>query len=148
MIVVSSCLIGLKCRYDGKVSEYDAVNRFLKGKQFIPICPEQMGGLTTPRLPAEIVRENPVLIRNCEGFDVTDAFMTGVDDVMKIIDHFDVELAILKSKSPSCGSKNIYDGTFSSALIDGQGMLSRALMNKGIRVVNEQEINEIYETEK
>lgn len=137
MILVSSCLLGMTCRYDGKAKEYPQVLAYLKGKPFIIVCPEQMGGLETPRNPAEIHSLNPLKIVNDQGCDVTQNFENGVSDVMKLIEHYDIELAILKSLSPSCGSEQVYDGTFSRRLVVGEGLLAKALRVKNIKVINE-----------
>lgn len=140
MIIVSSCLLGLKCRYDACSKEYSEVISYLKDKSYLPVCPEQMGGLSTPRQPAEIKSLSPLLIENDHGEDVTEAFQLGSDEVVKLIKLHDVELAILKSKSPSCGSNQIYDGSFTRTLVAGEGLLSKTLRNKGIKVINEEEI--------
>lgn len=141
MILVSSCLLGLACRYDGQAKTYLDVEAFLKGKQFIAVCPEQMGGLSTPRKPCEIISLEPVLIQTEDGIDCTQAFLKGVDEVGKLIAYQHVDLAILKAKSPSCGSQMIYDGTFSRTLIPGQGLLAEFLKKKGIKVVNEENLS-------
>lgn len=139
MILVSSCLLGLACRYDGKEKEYEGIHEFLKGKPYLPICPEQMGGLPTPRPAAEIVSFDPLKIMT-ESSDVTAEFIKGVEEVKKLIQPHDIELAILKSKSPTCGCYEIYDGTFSRQLIKGSGILADMLMKKHIKVINEEDI--------
>jgi len=141
MILVSSCLLGLCCRYDGKEKEYEGIHTFLKNKAYIPICPEQMGGLPTPRKPAEIVSLEPLKIMTEEG-DVTAEFVKGVEEVKKLILRHDIELAILKSKSPSCGRYERYDGTFTRTLIKGSGILASMLLDKNIKVINEEDIME------
>ena len=145
MIIVSSCLIGLKCRYDGKEKIDDSVVKYLKDKEYLLVCPEQMGGLSTPRYPAEIVSFNPLKIMNDHGTEVTEQFIEGVKQVEKIIENRGVTLAILKAKSPSCGSKQIYDGTFSRKLISGEGVLSKTLKLKGIKVINEEKVGSLDE---
>lgn len=145
MIIVSSCLIGLKCRYDGNEKKNESVVKYLENKEFMPVCPEQMGGLSTPRNPAEIVSQYPIKIVNDIGTDVTTNFIEGVKQVQSIIINRDVTLAILKAKSPSCGSENVYDGTFSKKLIRGEGVLSKMLRHKGIKVINEEKVGSLNE---
>lgn len=140
MILVSSCLIGLKCRYDAKVSSNEEVIKFLENKEYWPICPEQMGGLSTPRYPAEIVSTKPLKIINSKGVDVTPEFVEGVDQIEKIIKGRNIQLAILKAKSPSCGSEYIYDGNFSRILIEGEGILTKRLRSLNIKVINEKKV--------
>lgn len=140
MILVSSCLFGLKCRYDGKEMVNQSVMDYLKDKEYILVCPEQMGGLATPRPPAEIISKSPLKIVNNINEDVTIQFETGVKEIEKIIKNKKIDLAILKSKSPSCGSKVIYDGSFSGTLISGKGIFAEALESKNIKVINEEEV--------
>lgn len=143
MILVSSCLLGLACRYDGKSKSYSDVEKFLEGKQYLPVCPEQMGGLSTPRKPCEIKSKQPLQIVTEDGEDCTQAFKKGVDEVEKLICHQQIELAILKERSPSCGSEQIYDGTFTRNLISGKGILADYLSQKGIVVKNEFSIKDL-----
>ncbi len=145
MILVSSCLIGFKCRYDGNEKSDESVLEYLKGKDFWPICPEQMGGLSTPRNPAEIVSRDPIKIVTDKNIDVTSEFLEGVDQVERLIKTKDVSLAILKAKSPSCGSEKIYDGTFSRKLIDGEGVLSKMFRKNNIKVINEEKVGSLNE---
>ncbi len=140
MILVSSCLLGLCCRYDGKEKVDERVLTYLKGKNYLPICPEQMGGLPTPRKPAEIVSLEPLKIMTEDHIDVTEAFEKGVSEVLKLIKLHDIDLAILKSKSPSCGSREVYDGTFSRNLIKGAGILSLSMTKNNIKTINENDL--------
>lgn len=140
MIVVSSCLLGLSCRYDGKEKADENVLEYLKDKEFIGICPEQMGGLNTPRDPAEIVSENPLCIMTESGCDVTREFVHGTDQVMKLLEFYKVDQVILKSKSPTCGTYERYDGTFSRNLIDKPGIMAKRLMDENIKVMNETDL--------
>ena len=140
MILVSSCLLGLSCRYDGKAKADESVLEYLKDKVYIPVCPEQMGGLTTPRDPAEIISRSPLSIETADGKDVTDAFVKGVTEVDKLLDLHKVELAILKSKSPSCGRYEIYDGTFTRTPIKETGIFAENLISKNIKVINENDV--------
>ena len=140
MIVVSSCLLGLCCRYDGKEKADKPVLDYLKDKDFIAICPEQMGGLNTPREAAEIVSENPLLIMTETGRDVTKEFVHGRDEVMKLLEFYTVEEVILKSKSPTCGRYQRYDGSFTRKLIDKPGIMAKKLMENNIKVINETDL--------
>lgn len=144
MYIISECLLGGNCRYNGGNNRIDQVVDFSKKHNYIAVCPEVEGGLEIPRPPAEIVEGRVI---NCEGTDVTEAFRRGTEIVWdKIVRRSqelgeDIEGGILKAKSPSCGSGTIYDGTFSRKLIEGDGFLAALLKEKGIKVVNELEIN-------
>ena len=141
-ILVSACLLGLDCRYDGKNCLNEDV-LFLKGKcNLIPICPEQMGGLPTPRVPAEIVGYKLI---NKEGKDVTCEYDKGRQIALKIAEINDCKYAILKQKSPSCGCGLIYDGTFKGKLIEGYGNTTKLLMEKGIKVYPDTDIKRLIE---
>lgn len=138
MILVSACLLGLDCRYDGGNAQTDELLEFLKDTHYIPICPEQMGGLPTPREPAEItVHENELYVRSKHGIGVTSEFVKGANESLKLAKLTKAKWAILKSKSPSCGSVNIYDGTFTRTLISGKGLTAKLLTENGIEVFNE-----------
>ena len=137
MILVSSCLVGLGCRYDGTDNKTDAVLKYLEDKTWMPVCPEQMGGLSTPRQPAEIRRDR---IMTKDGEDVTAQFVRGADEVARLARLTGADEAILKSRSPSCGCKKIYDGTFSGTLIDGDGLTTRALKKMNVDVRSEEDV--------
>lgn len=134
-IGVSACLLGVRCKYDG-TSNYaeDAVKALAERFTLIPVCPEQLGGLTTPRPPAEIIGEKVV---SKEGLDLTPAFERGAEETLALFELFKVEAAILKEGSPSCGSSLIYDGTFSGTKIPGEGLAARKLRENGIPVISE-----------
>ena len=133
-ILVSACLLGLKVRYDGKEKTNEELVEKIKDYDFIPVCPEIFGGLSTPRVPAEI-RENKVI--NKEGIDVTSNYNRGAEEVLKLAKKFNIKKAVLKSKSPSCGKGKVYDGTFSGNLVDGFGITAKLLMDNGIEVLSE-----------
>ncbi len=134
MILVSACLAGMKCRYDGNDTfKQDIFDLVLKGEA-IPVCPETMGGLSVPREPAERVGDKVISIN---GRDVTREFKKGAEMTLELALVNKIELAILKSKSPSCGVGKIYDGSFNSKLIQGHGMTTELLMKNGIKVINE-----------
>ena len=137
MKIVSACLAGIKCRYDGEAKPCQKVIELVKQGKAIPICPEQLGELTTPRTPAE-QKENKVFTKT--GENVTAQFEKGAEKALKIALLANCEKAILKAKSPSCGSGKVYDGTFSGKLIDGDGVFAKVLKKNNIKVFTENEI--------
>jgi uncharacterized protein YbbK (DUF523 family) len=137
-IIVSACLLGCNCRYDGNHSFNKKVNDFIKGHEVFLVCPEVEGGLPTPRIPAEINKDRKVI--NKEGQDVTSYFEKGAKECLKVALNNQVDLAILKARSPSCGNKEIYDGTFSGKLIKGQGIFAKYLKKHNIKIINEEEL--------
>ncbi len=136
LYLVSACLAGYPCRYDGKSQPIDFVVELMNRGMAHCICPEQLGGLPTPRVGCEIVSQR-VITRN--GDDVTEAFEKGANATLAIAKALNVEVAILKSKSPSCGRDKIYDGTFSGNLVDSRGITAELLMSNGITVITENE---------
>ncbi len=137
MILVSACLVGLNCRYNGKSSSNNFILDLVKEGRAIPICPEQLGGLSTPRVPAEQIGQR---IFGKDGSDLTIDFQRGVIEALKFALLINCKKAILKSKSPTCGTCKVYDGTFSNTLVDGDGMFASALKNAGIEVLSEKDI--------
>lgn len=135
-VIVSDCLLGTKCKYNGGDNLNLQVIKFLEGKHVIPVCPEVMGGMSTPRLCAEI--QNGKIV-DSKGQCVHDKYDAGVQAVMSSIQGQAIECAILMSRSPTCGVKQIYDGTFTGQLIDGQGILAKALMEAGYKVMDASE---------
>ena len=135
--ICSACLLGVKCRYDGKSKPDDRVVKLAKKEILIPVCPEQLGGLSTPREPVE-QKERKVITKL--GKDVTENFKKGAEEVLKLAELFDVKVAILKQKSPSCGCGQIYDGSFSGTIIKGDGVTTSLLKNKGIKVITEEDL--------
>lgn len=133
-LLVSACLLGVNCRYcgDGKVSADVLALRQNCG--LIPVCPEQLGGLPTPRPPVEISGGRAM---DCGGNDRTEAFRRGAEEALKIAKLFGCRCAVLKDKSPSCGFGRIYDGTFTGTLTDGNGFTADLLSRAGIRILNE-----------
>lgn len=147
MLVVSACLVGVNCKYDGKNNDNEKVKEFLKDKKYIIICPEQLGGLTTPRNPSEINEKDgkEVLHGNskvitCENIDVTQNFINGAKESLKIAQIFNCKIALLKESSPSCGCNFIYDGTFTGCKIPGKGVTASLFSENNIEVFSEKEL--------
>lgn len=138
-IAVSACLLGHNCKYSGGNNRSQAVLDYIKGHEVIPVCPETAGGLPTPRIPVEL-RDGKAI--NASGEDVTEFFRRGVEKTMKRLTGQEIDLAILQPRSPSCGCKQIYDGTFTKTLIDGKGMFAQALAEAGIPMMDATEIPE------
>jgi uncharacterized protein YbbK (DUF523 family) len=134
-LLVSSCLLGVNCRYDGGCRPNEAVRRLSGRFGLIPVCPEQMGGLPTPRPPAEL-RCGRAVTRSDR--DVTEQFLHGAEEALKLARLCGCRCAVLKSKSPSCGCGLIHDGTFSGALTHGDGLTAGLLRRSGIVVLNEE----------
>ena len=137
MKIVSACLAGIKCRWDGEAKPCQKVIDLVKQGKAISVCPEQLGGLTTPRSPAE-QKDNKVFTK--DGKDVTSQFEKGAEEALKIAKLANCNEAIMKTKSPSCGSGKIYDGTFSGKLIDGDGVFAKILKKNNIKIFTEDEI--------
>lgn len=144
MILVSGCLLGINCKYNGGNNKSEKLLKILDRYGFIPICPEQLGGMTTPRKPSEITKEG-WKVTDIDGQENTEAFLRGAEETLKIAKTFNVKFAILKEKSPSCGSNYIYDGTFSGKLIPGKGFTAKLLEENGIKVYSEEEIEQFIE---
>lgn len=135
-ILASACLCGLPCRYDGCDYVHPVVKGLYARGLAVPVCPEVMGGLPVPRAASEI-RNGRVM--NCLGEDVTARFYLGAGKALKMAVDGGYSLAVLKDKSPSCGSRRIYDGSFSGHLVAGAGIAARMLMDHGIIVITEYE---------
>lgn len=131
-IVVSACLLGAKCKYNGGDNYNEAVAAFVQGHEVIRVCPERAAGMPSPRLCVEC--KNGILV-DSEGRNVDAVYRQGVANTLKELEGQTIDLAILQPRSPTCGVRQVYDGTFSGKLIEGQGIFARALMEKGIRVV-------------
>ena len=137
MILVSACLAGVKCRYDGKDNANSKVIKLVKNGIAIPICPEQLGGLQTPRIPAEI-SEDKVL--NKKGENVTSKFKKGAKETLRIAELANCNKAVLKQSSPSCGYGKIYDGSHTGRIIEGMGLTAKLLSQKGIVILTEEDL--------
>lgn len=137
MILVSACLAGLHCRYDGEEKSNETVIRLVQEGKALPVCPEQLGGLTTPRLPCEII--NGRVIRK-DGTDVTAEFARGARECLALAELTGAKFAILKAKSPSCGFGRLYDGSFSGRVIEGDGVFGALCRENGISVQTEEDL--------
>ena len=136
-ILVSACLLGENCKYNGGNNYNPAVAEFVKDKEVLPICPEMMAGMGCPRTPIEIV--NGVLMdRNGNNVDVS--MRVAVAQAMEMIRKEKIQCAILQSRSPTCGVRQIYDGSFSGKLIPGSGVLAQALKDVGYQVIDAEDI--------
>lgn len=135
IILCSACLLGVKCRYNGKSKLSKRIIKLAKKAILVPVCPEQLGGLPTPREPAE---QKGKRVFTKSGRDVTKNFQKGAKEVLRIAKLLGAKEAILKQKSPSCGSGQIYDGTFSKTLIKGNGVTTALLKKYGIKIFSEE----------
>lgn len=141
-MLVSACLLGVSCRYDGGGKALDGFERLMEDYELIPVCPEQLGGLPTPRTPSER-RGDRVVSR--DGMDVTDAFYRGAEQACRIAGLYGAKLAILKARSPSCGSGTIYDGSFSGRTVPGDGVTAEALKAMGVTVYSEESLSSLFD---
>ena len=132
-VMVSACLLGENCKYNGGNNRDEELIRLLSGHTVIPICPEVLGGLPVPRVPAEIVDG---IVMNREGISVDDAFRKGAASALEIAVREQPDRIILQSRSPSCGAKQVYDGTFSGKLIPGMGVFAEMAQKAGFRVMD------------
>jgi len=146
MFLISACLLGNNCKYNGGNNYHQDVIDFCEEHSYYPVCPEGISGLPTPRPPAEFIGDRVI---DKEGADVTSYFVKGAELSLKLAEEEAerrgevIEGAILKANSPSCGSGKIYDGTFSGTLIDGSGCFTRMLLDRDIKVISEKEIKNV-----
>ena len=136
-ILVSACLLGVACRYDRQSKAYPLMDELCHRHEVVPVCPEIMGGLPTPRVPAERQGERVV---TRDGGDVTAQYLRGAEEVARLARKLGCTVAVLKERSPSCGSGEIYDGTFTGTLTNGFGVAGEALRQVGIRVLGESQL--------
>lgn len=137
-ILVSACLLGIYCRYDGRCETDGKVVALSDEFVLIPVCPEQLGGLPTPRQAVELLDGRAV---TRDGTDLTEAFERGVRQVLRVAELSRAGAAVLQPRSPSCGRGVIYDGTFTSQRVPGNGMLAQALMDAGMLVLTPDELD-------
>lgn len=136
-VLVSACLLGRNCKYNGGNNYSAELAELLKGKEVIEVCPEVAAGMPVPRPSVELVDG---VITDIFGKDVDEVYRQGVDRVMAQLEGEDIEFAVLQSRSPTCGVKQIYDGTFSKRLIEGRGIFAEALAKVGYRVIDVEDI--------
>lgn len=136
-IMVSACLLGENCKYNGKNNYSSRVVDFLREHEVIPVCPEQLAGLGTPRTPVEIVKG---VLLDREGRNVDGLLREAAERTALQAAKMKVDMAILQSRSPTCGVNQVYDGSFSGTLIPGRGVLAQALVSRGIRVLDAEDI--------
>ena len=141
-ILISACLLGCNTRYDGGGKVIPELSELMEHHTLIPICPEQLGGMSTPRLPSERIGGRVI---NNAGQDVTDYFENGAREALKLAKLYNCQAAILKERSPSCGSGVIYDGSFSGQFKPGNGVTGELFKNSGIEVFGESRIQELIE---
>lgn len=139
-IAVSSCLLGINCKYNGQSNYHEEIIKLKEKYEIIPICPEVLGGLPTPRIPSEIVNDKVI---NQQGIDVTENYKRGALKALNILKENNINIAILKSKSPSCGINKIYDGTFSHTLVDGHGVTTNLFLENNITVYDEHNFKDL-----
>ena len=137
MLIVSKCLAGVPCWYDGKDNLVPKIRALVEAGKAIPVCPEVLGGLPTPRVPSEIQPDGRVL--NRQGEDVTAQFVSGAEQAMAICREHGCTGAILKARSPSCGKGCVYDGSFTGTLVPGNGIFAQMLLDAGIPVMTEED---------
>lgn len=132
MILVSACLAGYPCRYDGRDNRRPDIVAMVRAGEALPVCPEQLGGFSTPRSPCELYGEERVL--SSDGEDKTEAFLKGARAALELCRLYHIDQAILKARSPSCGCGLVYDGTFTGTLREGMGLCAGLLAQNGIEV--------------
>jgi len=143
MYIVSACLVGVNCKYNGDNNKKSQILDYLKDKSYVPICPEQLGGLTTPRNPVEIIGDK---FLDAKGTDYTKQFKKGAEESLKIVKLMEkIDGIILKEGSPSCGVNKIYDGTFTNQKINGMGCTAKLLKDNNYQVFSEKDLLEKIE---
>ena len=136
-IIVSACLLGENCKYNGGNNYDPQVAALCEGREVIPVCPEVLAGLGIPRIPIEI-REGKGIRR--DGAEVDAAIRAAVAQILEQVKNEDIQCAVLKARSPTCGVKQVYDGTFTGTLVDGMGVLAKALADAGYRVIDAEDL--------
>lgn len=139
-ILISACLMGMHCRYNGTGAMLEEAAQLMEKYHLIPVCPEIYGGMMTPRNPAERCAEKVV---TAQGEEVTDAYLRGAEEILRLSELYACKIAILKERSPSCGYGTIYDGTFSGTLVPGNGITAELLAKKGVRILGESKVKEL-----
>ncbi len=140
VLLMSACLMGVHCRYDGGCKVLSELPQLMERYHIVPVCGEVLGGMTTPRIPSERVGGK---VLNCAGEDVTAAFYRGAEEILHLAALYGAKKALLKERSPSCGSGRIYDGSFNGKLTDGWGVTAELLRDNGILIFGESQIKEL-----
>jgi uncharacterized protein YbbK (DUF523 family) len=140
-ILVSACLLGVECNHRGRANPSSAVGDLGIGARLVPVCPEVAGGMATPRSAAELQPDGR--LRTKSGDDVTDAYLRGAAHAVNLARAVGATKAVLKARSPSCGCRQVYDGTFSGTLRPGLGMTAAAILGAGVEVLSEEEVGTI-----
>jgi uncharacterized protein YbbK (DUF523 family) len=143
-ILISACLLGVRCRYDGASKPHPLMEELAGKHTLIPVCPEQLGGLPTPRPPAERQGDRVTAVT---GMDVTEQYRRGAEETLRLCRFFGCEAAVLKEKSPSCGCGSVYDGTFTGALREGKGVTAELLEVNGIPVYGESDLEALLKVQ-
>ena len=140
MILISACLAGINCKYSGGNNLNPELRDLVNSGKAVPVCPEQLGGLITPRTPAEIIKdsEENIKVITKTGTDVTKEYVLGAERALAIAKALNIKTAVLQSRSPSCGCGYIYDGTFTKHLIVGNGITAELFMKNGIKVFSDE----------
>lgn len=136
-VLVSACLLGRNCKYNGGNNYCSRVAEFLRDKEIVEICPEMMAGLGCPRTPIEIVDG---VLMDREGHNVDGVLRNAARDALEFAKEQHIDLAILQSRSPTCGVNQVYDGSFSGKLVAGQGVFARLLLDEGFRVLDAEDV--------
>ncbi|MBQ7669860.1 MAG: DUF523 domain-containing protein [Clostridia bacterium] len=139
-IACSACLLGENCKYNGKNNYSEKLAAFLEGHEAVGVCPEVLGGLPTPREPSEIVNG---IVKHPDGVSVDEEFRRGAEAALEIVAESGAELVILQSRSPSCGVRSVYDGTFSGNVVPGEGVFAKLLRERGIKAVDVADIDDL-----
>lgn len=139
-VLISACLLGCACRYDGKSKPHPLAQELARRGLAVPVCPEQLGGLPTPRTPSERQGQR-VMMEN--GRDVTAEYRRGAEEALAVARLYGCQMAVLKERSPSCGHGEIYDGTFTGALTTGDGVTAELLRENGIAVCGESDLPDL-----
>lgn len=141
-LLISACLLGLRCRYDGESKPIMQMVALMEQYHLVPICPEQLGGLPTPREPSE--RQGSA-VRTRSGVEVSEQYRRGAEQALQLARLYGCKAALLKERSPSCGSGEIYDGSFTGRLTPGDGVTAELLKENGIAVYGESEIEALLQ---
>lgn len=136
-VIVSACLLGRNCKYNGGNNLDSQVVKFVEGREVIPVCPEVLAGMGIPRTPIEI--QNGIVVDR-DGNVVDKAIRTAVEKILEELKDQDIDCAVLKSRSPTCGARQVYDGSFTGTLVDGAGVLAQPLMDAGFPVIDAEEL--------